>query len=416
MMRSQPGIVARRLLLATVATVAVGFGLGLAPEAACAQSTHAATSAGADTEPPSELRRVDATAGLPSDDEVRQAIEKGVDFLLESQLEDGSWGGTKNIMFPSYFANRATYHTWTVGTTALATLALMELGGDDARASAAIDRGLEFLIASADLKRPAEWDVDNNWGLVYGIRTLARALGDERFRGTDKEAAIREGATVMLDGLAKYQSARGGWGYYAMPDAAYRPDWATSFMTAVAVLGLVEAKDVGLPVDEKVLRSGVRAILRCRQPNGAYLYSVDALPRHLRMESINQVKGSLGRIQVCNYALLRAGEAIDADEIEEGVQEFFRHHKFLDVARNKPIPHEAYYANAAYFYLFGHYYAALAIDSLPEGNREEYAMRLRPEILKTQQDDGAMWDFWIAGSSKPYGTAFGIMALARTLR
>ena len=204
---------------------------------------------------------------IPAASEVHQAIERGVAFLLGEQLENGSWGGVKNATFTSGFANPATYHCWTVGTTALVVQSLFELSNTD-ESNRAIERGLDFLIANADLKRPAEWDLDNNWGLVYGVRTLARALRDDRIRGTEREARVREAALTMLSGLYKYQSALGGWGYYANPSAAWRPDWATSFMTGVAVIGLLEAKEAGLPVDEKVLRAGVRAILRCRQPNG----------------------------------------------------------------------------------------------------------------------------------------------------
>ena len=64
----------------------------------------------------------------------------------------------------------------------------------------------------------------------------------------------------------------------------------------------------------------MRSVERCRQPNGAYTYSVNAIPRHLRMESINQVKGSLGRIQVCNYALTRAGAELPEESLEVGVR------------------------------------------------------------------------------------------------
>ena len=97
------------------------------------------------------------------------------------------------------------------------------------------------------------------------------------------------------------------------------------------------------------------------------------------------------------------------------VLNIFKHHKFLDVGRNKPIPHESYYAVAAYFYLFGHYYAAAVIDTLPEEKRVRYGILLRDEILKCRQKDGSFWDFWIASTTKSYGTAFSIMALAETI-
>ena len=220
----------------------------------------------------------------------------------------------------------------------------------------------------------------------------------------------------MIRGLARYQSPRGGWGYYANPSAAWRPDWATSFTSAVGVIALVEARAAGLPVEDKRLRAAVVSVEHCRLPNGAFAYSIDAIPRHLRLESINQTKGSLGRIQVCNLALLRAGQKLPEGALEQGIQKFFKHHKFLDVARNKPIPHEAYYANAAYFYLFGHYYAAQVIERLPDDMRQDAAVALWREVLKCQQKDGSIWDFWIASVTKAYGTAFGIMALGHTLR
>jgi len=168
-------------------------------------------------------------------------------------------------------------------------------------------------------------------------------------------------------------------------------------------------------VPDDLFDATVRTVRRCRLPNGAYAYSAPVLPPHLRLESINQVKGSLGRIQVCNLALLRAEGDLPDGAIEEGIDQFFRHHRFLDAGRNKPIPHEAYYGVAAYFYLFGHYYAASVIETLPPEARKPYEAKLRHHVLKCRQKDGAFWDFWVASSTKAYGTAFSILALSRTL-
>jgi len=349
-----------------------------------------------------------------SDAAVRTAVADGISFLLQSQNENGSWGGTTNATMTSGFANPATYHCWDVGTTALASLALLKLAEGE-EAEAATERGLDFLIENADLRRPAEWDVDNVWGLVYGLDTLAKACIHPRYRDTERGAEIRDAAQTMVTGLGKYVSPRGGWGYYANPNANWQPEWATSFTTAVGVLALVAAREAGLEVPSNLLDAGVRSIQRCQQPNGAFTYSVNAIPRHLRLESINQVKGSLGRIQVCNFALKQAGVELPEESLETGIQQFFKHHKFLDAGRNKPIPHEAYYAVAAYFYLFGHYYAAEVINTMPELERARYGKLLRHQVLKCQQKDGSFWDFWIASNTKPYGTAFSILSLANTV-
>lgn len=344
----------------------------------------------------------------------QRGIDQGLGFLLSTQNADGSWGGVKNATFTSAFGNPATYHSWQVGTSSLVVITLMELG-KNADAERAIDRGLDYLMANARLVRPADWDVDNVWGLIYNLTALTTALQQPRFREGERSIAIREAATTALNGLIKYQSPRGGWGYYADAESAWRPEWATSFTTAAGLLALVEARNAGLAVEDKVFRAAVRAVEMCRLPTGAYSYDVSPVPRHPRMESIDNVKGSLGRIQACNYALYEAGAELPEGALERGLELFFEHHKFLDAARNKPIPHEAYYANAAYFYLFGHYYAAKVLDVLPKAARARFVERLQHEILKCQQKDGSIWDFWIASNTKAFGTAFGVMALARTL-
>jgi hypothetical protein len=226
---------------------------------------------------------------------------------------------------------------------------------------------------------------------------------------------MRRAALRLLDGLARYQSPNGGWGYYTDPESAWRPEWATSFMTAAAVLALLDARDAGLPVGEKMLDAAVRAVKRCRLPSGAYTYSVLAIPTPGRLDWIDQVKGSLSRIQVCNLALHRAGEGISSRDLVEGLEHFVQHHKFLDCGLRKPIPHEAYYYVAAYFYLFGHYYAAQVVERLPPARRAPFWPVLQREVLKTQESDGGMWDFYISSHTKPYGTAFAVMTLRRSL-
>jgi len=347
----------------------------------------------------------------PGSEEISRAIRTGLEYLAENQNQDGSWGGTKNATFTSGFANPATYKMWQIGATALATRAMFELPVLDEQLEAA-DRGLQFVIDNANVVRPAEWDVDNNWALVYGTDCVARALQHERYKDSEWAPRLREAGKTYLAGMAKYQSPRGGWGYYANPSSNWRPDWATSFTTAVGLLALIEARSAGLEVDQKMYVAAVKAVQRARLPNGAYSYDVSAVPRHMRLESINQVKGSLGRIQVCNLALYRAGVTIKRADLITGLEEFAKHHKFLDVARSKPIPHESYYANAAYFYLFAHYYAGQVLDLLPRKQQARFAPFVQAGILDARQKDGSIWDFWIANNTKPYGTAFGLLGLA----
>ncbi len=360
-----------------------------------------------------------AAPAAPTAQEVRSAMDRGLALLIREQNPDGSWGGPRNKTFTDSFASSATHDAWIAGTTGLVCTALLEVGNTD-ETRRAVDRGLGYLIKNADVKRPAEWDIDNVWGMIYGLEGLSRALALPRYTPPGASSALhepmRQAAVTMLAGLERYQAPNGGWAYYANPHAAWRPDWGTSFTTAVGVLALLDARAVGLPVKDKVLQAAVRCVKHSRLPTGAYTYSIEPISSPARLTHINQVKGSLSRIQVCNLALSRAGEPMPAAELERGMDLFVQYHKFLDCGLRKPIPHEAYYAVAAYFYLFGHCYAADVIATLPPESRRRYWPVLQREVLKTQESDGGFWDFWISSHTKPYGTAFSLLALGKSLR
>jgi hypothetical protein len=176
---------------------------------------------------------------------------------------------------------------------------------------------------------------------------------------------------------------------------------------------LLDAERLGWKIDPAVRARAVEYVRRCRLPNGAVSYSFDPIPRRLVGESIDDVKGSLGRIQIANWALVRAGEkTVTPDRLRWGLEQFFEHHKFLDVAYQRPVPHEAYYANAGYFYFFGHYYAARVVQELPEAEQEAWHRKLRGEIAKVQRTDGSMADFIGSFYSWTYATSFGAMTIA----
>ncbi|MFT7464453.1 MAG: hypothetical protein ACI9EF_002809 [Pseudohongiellaceae bacterium] len=351
---------------------------------------------------------------LPSREVVEQAMAGGVAYLIDNQNEDGSWGGPGKPA-DGFWSNPYTHQAWTVGTTALSLICLLE-SPRDPPCQAATVRALRFLLEHPPLQRPSDWDVDNTWGDIYATQALATALAHEEYDQGDWAASLKAKITEHIGSLAKTQAADGGWGYYDLETRTARPSWSTSFMTAAAILGLLDARQLGVDVHDGMLARAVAALERCRLPTGAYTYSVTLFPSPGRLTGINQLKGSLSRMQVGNLALFRAGSPMVGEEqLLSGLDSFFRDHRFLDVARQKPVPHEAYYQNSGYFYFFGHYYAAQVLELLEPAEQLRYRSRLAREVVKTRESDGSMWDFYLHSYHKPYGTAFGVMALRRTV-
>ena len=68
---------------------------------------------------------------------------------------------------------------------------------------------------------------------------------------------------------------------------------------------------------------------------------------------------------------------------------------------------------AGYFYYFGHYYAALCIDALPQEVKLPYQTMLSEILLERQEKDGSWWDYPLYDYHQPYGTSFALMSLLR---
>lgn len=362
--------------------------------------------------PTVEVDRDEAPTGVADG---RAALERAYSWLLENQRDSGAWSTSAlDMLYDSGFATE-TYYAWQVASSALACLALLEAEETPER-RVALERGLRWLCETRAPKRGTDWDIDYVWSGLYGTVTCTRAALDPRFADDpDWSARLAAAGAVYLDILERNQAPTGGWGYYDDPIYSQRPKWATSFSTALVLPALQDAARLGWLDDPAILARATHYVERCALPNGAYAYDLRLFGIR-GIDRINAVKGSLGRIQVCNWALAEVGvKKITHERVRDGLAELVRHHKFLFVARGRPIPHEAYYQNAGYFYNFAHYYAALAIDLLPVDEREGWHAQLRPHVLATQARDGSFNDFLPTGDNLTAGTAYMAMALAKGL-
>ncbi|MFN0008813.1 MAG: hypothetical protein ACKVXR_13005 [Planctomycetota bacterium] len=350
------------------------------------------------------------TAQGPGPDEARSSARRGAEYLQKEQHPDGSWGSgaIDSVQFIGF--SPETYYAFKMAANGLAFMALAALE-DTPERRGTLDKSLEWLLVSRVPKRGSDWDVDCSWAALWGFNAMVAAAKDPRFQSEKWKGRIETRAKEFYALLEQNQEPAGGWGYYEGPVVSRRPTWSTSFSTACVIPALVDAQKMGWPIDPKVTARAVDYVKRCRLPSGAYTYDHSPVP-WVGGESINDIKGSLGRIQVCNLARRRAGDPkITDEEIRKGLKAFFDEHRFLDAARMKPMPHESWYFNAAYFYFFGHYFAALAIEELPAAEREAWHAKLRAELVKVQWNDGSSIDFPNMSCMRIAGTSFSILAL-----
>ena len=341
----------------------------------------------------------------------RRALERSLAWMLSEQNPDGTWGVfVPDDLMELGFAPE-TFYDWNLASNFLVLLALMECEETPER-RAALERGLRAACEKRLPIRGEDWDNDAMWTALYATVTLTRAAADERLQSEPWKSMVQARGRDYAAILRRNQVIEGGWGYYDDPPFTHRPKWATSFSTACVVPALAAGLRLGWIDDPSIVQRAVRYVDRCRLPNGAYEYDLNPIPRLQGGEHINQVPGSLGRIQVCNWALKSVGVGkVTDDLVREGLERFFDEHRFLDAARMRPIPHEAYFANAGYFYFFGHYYAALVINTLPAAERESFHARLRPHLVKAMRENGSCTDFLNSDYDVLASTAFLALAI-----
>lgn len=343
------------------------------------------------------------------------ALADGVGFLEKSQTADGYWGtGTVTRGTEIYSMVPGSHYGFRTATTALCVMALREAaiaGFAPVGVGTAHDRGLRWLIDHGRAWRDDGTIMYNIWAHFYALQALAvemRLTGDEALR-----EELRAAAQWHLDKVEAYQTYVGGWFYYDFQVHGQKnSNGPASFTNAAGLVALEEARLAGLTINEKMVGMAKRRLEEMRLPTGAYLYGtyLTYAPRHPG----NQERGAAGRSQSGNYALLLTGsEKVGPAEALDGLKMLEEQYAFLEIARKRPLPHETWYVNSAYYFYFAHYYAARMTSRLgtPGSKHAEF---LQKQMLGRQEPEGCWWDYAMWDYHEPYGTAYALMALLRT--
>jgi len=364
-----------------------------------------------DAEPPPEKApRPAAPEPVPAAD-LEAALARGVDYLVQHQNKDGSWGSPAIKGGVPIIAGIGSHHAYSVAVTAMSVSALIESGTSSAAVVQAIERGEKHLFDQLpNVRRDDPMLIYNVWSHAYGIQALVRMY--ERLpNDAPRREHIRELIKGQYEKLTKYESAEGGWGYYDFDAGTQRPAASsTSFVNAAVLVAMHEANRIGVAPPEKILKRAIQMTKTQRLPDGSYMYGyyLHMMPTH----PVNRPGGSLGRSQACGLSLRIWGDREITDEVlESWLDRLITRNGWLSMGRKKPIPHESFYMVAGYFFYFGHYYAGLCIDQLPADKRDFYKHHLARVILELQEADGSWFDYPFYDYHKAYGTAFAVMTL-----
>jgi len=370
-----------------------------------------AASDGASTET-RKLPEVDA----PAEADIRHAMRRGIDFLIDDQNKSGSWGSaTRTKGLNIYAPIPGAHDAFRTATTALCISALLESNDDRKNVQESLQRAEAWLLEHLpELKRATGDAIYNVWGHGYSIQALVR-MHHEHGNDHTMQEKITELIRLQFKRLEQYESVDGGWGYYDFRYQAQKPTSSSiSFVNGAILIALAEAKDIGIEPPERLVRRAIAATERQKKKDFSYLYGEYLYTRPMR--GINRPGGSLGRTQCCNCALRTWGDkSVTDDVVKNWLVRLYVRNGWLDIGRKRPIPHEAWFQVAGYFYYFGHYYAALGLEQLPPAEQGPFQHLLARLILDRQETNGSWWDYPLYDYHDPYGTAFALMTLQRCL-
>ena len=309
--------------------------------------------------------------------DARRAVERGLQFLANTQNRDGSFGDT-----PMFHGNLAV--------TSLSALALMAGGHLPGRGQFgdSVRRALNFVL-SMEQRKP-EGFLHNPAGLYkpgpmynHGFATLflAEAYG----MVADRKLARQLGDTIRrsVDLIVRCQNSEGGWRYE--PEKVQ----ADSSVTICQIMALRAARNVGFFVPNEVADTCVKYVRSCQTADGGFSYFNGQGPAAFARSAAGVV------------ALYCAG-VYTGPEIERGLRY---------ISRFKPgEPGTARGIIQEMHYFYGHYYAAQAMWTAGPKYWNDWFPAIREELLRFNRvrNDGSWQDATVCAH---YATAMACIIL-----
>jgi hypothetical protein len=179
-------------------------------------------------------------------------------------------------------------------------------------------------------------------------------------------------------------TAEGGWNYYPR-------GLGTSFTTAACVIGLWEVEEVsGIKFPATAMKAAAAAVgtTRVNDPNKkgeTYVYDQRDMSKADAKGFANwsDVRGSIGRIVACELAAALKDSRRGKSKLKNAVDTFIEHRHEIDRVRN--FWHTHYYprwANAAYYWFYGHYHALMAVNYLDSSGKQKLTKTVNETCLK----------------------------------
>ena len=298
--------------------------------------------------------------------ELIDSCRRGMDFLVASQSEDGSFG------LGRYAKN--------VGIASLCALALMADGnmpGSDPKGRS-IQKTLDFILACSTDTGLISADKTSH-GPMYGHGFATLFLG-EIYGMNNEDSRVRDTLVRAVQLIVNTQNEEGGWRYNPIP---YDADVS---VTICQVMALRAARNAGIKVPKETIDRAVRYIRDCQNPDGGFRYMI-------------QPGNSAWPRTAAGVATLFYAGIYEDDSISRGIT-------YLE---NAVGPDSGRMSTISSHYLYGHYYACQVMFIAGGEQWRSWWPVIREDLIRSQSSDGS-WNL-NTNVGAEYGTAMALIVL-----
>lgn len=293
-----------------------------------------------------------------------QAVDKGLAFLVERQLEVGSFGTS------GYARN--------VAVCGLSGMAFLANGSTPTRGPYAeqINRCIEYLLSqTSDAGFIAAPDATSR-GPMYGHGFATLFLCE--VYGMSAQAELRDRLGQAVELIVGSQNAEGGWRYQPLPSDA------DVSVTVCQVMALRAARNAGIAVPRETINRAITYVKSCQNDDGGFRYTLAG----------GEQRSQFARSAAGVVAFYNAG-IYDGPELMSGLDYL---EQFCPGKEN---------AGRDGFYFYSHYYAAQAMWHAGGERWKQWYPAVRDELVARQRTDNS----WRDSICAEYGTAMACIVL-----
>ncbi len=308
-------------------------------------------------------------------EESKLAVERGLAWLAAQQNNDGSFGCKIGYKLNDEYKGKEMHPH--VGVTALAGMTFLAHGNVPGRGRYGVHvaEALDFVLRTAQQRVDGYITANGTRMYEHAFCTMFLAEVYGMSPRPDVAEALRRAVGIIM----RSQNEEGGWRYQPFPRDA------DLSITVSTLQGLRAARNVGILVDDNVIKKAMNYVKRCGRKSRDGSFAYQDLQTH-------QTRFTFPLTAAGVTSLFSGGE-YDVPEAKRGLDYLRLNARQLEMGQ--------------YHYYYGHYYAAQALYQGGPKYWNEYFKSLREEILRVQKPDGS-WDDDVGPT---YATAMATLIL-----